>query len=253
MPTLLYQNKEWLKNKYINEKFPIYQIAKLCRISHRTIHRWMIKYDIPRRSASEAVHLGNANHCTLFKEAIEWINGELLGDGSLRSRSLYSASFGYGSKYIEYIKYISDTLKSFGIKQSGKIIKRIDKKLNNITYHYESCDYVELLHIRKKWYQNGKKIVPKDIKITPLTLRQHYIGDGSLRCQKGKRPRIFLYTYGFSIFNVRLLIKRLIILGFKVTRHPSSNIISFSSSSTKDFLNYIGKCPVKCYQYKWEY
>lgn len=252
MPTL-YRNKRWLEKKYINEKLPIYRIAKLCKVSHGTIHRWIIKFSIPQRSIGEAIHLGNANHCNLFSKMIEWINGELLGDGSLRSRSPYSASFGYGSKHKEYIQYISNTLKSFGIKQSGKIKKRIDKKLKNITYHYESRDYVELLPIRKKWYPKGKKIIPRDIKITPLTLRQHYIGDGSLRCQKGKRPRVSLFTYGFPIYDVIFLIKKLEILKFKMTRHPSSNIISFSSSSTKDFLNYIGKCPVKCYQYKWGY
>jgi len=247
---MLYKNKEWLYKIYWDENLSLSKIAKLCKFSHSTIHRWMIKFNIPQRSLNEAVHLGNANHCNLSEKAVEWINGELLGDGCLISRSVYSARFSYSSKYKEYIQYISDTLKSFGIKQSGEIKKRIDKRYNNIVYHYGSCDYAELLSIRKKWYLNGHKIIPKDIKITPLTLRQHYIGDGSLIYWK--RISVTLYTYGFLVSDVKWLIKQLIKLGFKVTRQ-SSNAIHVSVHSTKDFLNYIGKCPVKCYQYKFEY
>ena len=41
-------------------------------------------------------------------------------------------------------------------------------------------------------------------------------------------------------------------LGFKTTI-TADNRIRISAYSTKDFLNYIGKCPVKCYQYKFNY
>ena len=250
---MLYKNKEWLYKKYWDEKLSLSKIAKLCKFSHSTIHRWMIKYNIPQRSLNEAVHLGNANHCNLSEKTVEWINGELLGDGCLVSRSVYSARFSYSSKYKEYIQYISDTLKSFGIKQSGGIKKRIDKRHNNIVYHYGSCDYVELLPIREKWYPKGKKIVPKDIKLTSLTLRQHYIGDGSLNHPKHGNPRIILATNGFKISEVEWLIKQLLKLGFRASRRPSRNTIGISNKFTKDFLNYIGKCPVSCYQYKFVY
>ncbi|GAJ16965.1 unnamed protein product, partial [marine sediment metagenome] len=39
--------------------------------------------------------------------------------------------------------------------------------------------------------------------------------------------------------------------GFQCTRE-SDNKIHISTKSTKDFLNYIGPCPVKCYEYKWK-
>ena len=34
-------------------------------------------------------------------------------------------------------------------------------------------------------------------------------------------------------------------------RKLDANRISILTKSTKDFLNYIGDCPVSCYQYKW--
>lgn len=250
---MLYKNKEWLYKKYWNEELSICRIAKLCGVSYTTIYKWLKRYNIPRRHHSEAIHLSTANHCNLSQKAIEWINGELLGDGHLRSRSSYSASFGYSSKYEEYIEYISNTLKSFGIKQTGRIRRRIDKRHNNIIYHYVSRDYIELLPIRKKWYPKGKKMIPIDVRLTPLTLRQHYIGDGSLNHQKHGNPRIILATNGFKISEVKRLIKQLLRLGFKASRRPSRNTIGISNKFTKDFLDYIGKCPVSCYQYKFLY
>ncbi len=248
---LLYKNKEWLYNKYINEELSQERVGKLCRASQNTIWKWLHKHNIKPRSKSEAFHLRYANHCNLSQEAIEWINGELLGDGCLNSQSKYSARFTYGSKYKEYIEYVRDTLKSFGIEQAGKICKRKDKKRGNISYHYYSLCYPELLPIREQWYPHGKKIIPRDMEITPLTLRQHYIGDGCLYHPKQSRPSIKLCTYGFSITDVEYFVKELKKLGIKATRNII-NVIYISTFSVKDFLAYIGECPIKCYQYKWE-
>ena len=249
----LYQNKEWLYNKYWGEILSEIKIAKLCKTTRRAIRYWMDKFEIKRRSYSEVNHLRQANHCNLSKEAIEWFNGESLGDGCFCSQSSYSARFVYGSKYEKYVEYISSKLTFFGIKRSGKIYKQYHKNSDCSDYYYASCFYVELLPVYKKWYPNGKKIVPRDIELTPLTCRQWYIGDGCLKKPKKQKPHIKLATCGFSIPDVEWLVKKLINLGFKATRQSFDNVIHISSYSTKTFLDYIGKCPVKCYQYKWEY
>jgi len=203
--------------------------------------------------------MAKQKHCNLSQEAEEWLNGELLGDGCLQSpnASTYpisrSARFKYGSKYLKYCQYVSDTLNSFGIEQSGKITERYHKDWGNYSYCYNSRCYVELLPTQKKWYPEGKKIVPKDIELTPLVCRQWYIGDGCLVRKKWNRLNITLSTYNFSIPDVEWLVKELNKLKFKTTRKPSNNIIHISSYSTQDFLNYIGECPVICYQYKWSY
>lgn len=246
-----YKNKEWLENKYLKEKLSTYQIAKICKVTYETIRRWLKYFNIILRSDGEAVHLRQNHHCNLSQEAIEWLNGELLGDGSLNSNCIYSANIQYSSKYLEYINYISNTLQSFGIEQIGKIQKVYHKERGNISYHYKSRYYPELLSIYKKWYPRGKKIVPKNINLTSLTCRQWLIGDGCLKYSKGGSPYIELYTCGYSISNVKSLVKKLTGLGFKVMRWAYHNSIGISTISTKDFLNYIGTCPVKCYQYKF--
>jgi len=251
--TKQYQDKEWLEKKYLEEELSIYRIAEICGVVHYTIWCWLKKFNISIRSRNEAAHLRQANYCNLSKEAFNWIQGELLGDGSMESSSSYSARFRYDSKYLEYIKYVSDILRSFGIQQSGKINRRYQKEINCYSYRYASLKYVELLSIYKKWYPEGKKIIPKNLKLTPLICKQWYIGDGCLIHQLGVKPYIRLATDGFTISNVNILVGQLNDLGFKVTRQLSNNRINISTYSTKDFLNYIGKCPVKCYQYKFAY
>lgn len=248
----LYQNKEWLKEKYKKDELSTSQINKLCGMTG--VIYWLKKYNIIRRSNGESQHLSRTKHCKLSSEAIEWLNGELLGDGYINKRNPYSARFKYTSKYKEYIQYVSDILNSYGIEQIGRIDKEYyDKKTNFLNFRYCSSSYPELLPIHKRWYSNGKKIVPKDIKLTSLTVRQWFIGDGYLRHSKDSRSHIRLGTYGFLPEDVKWLVKQLINLGIEATKWLSDNTINISVNSTKDFLDYIGKCPVNCYQYKWEY
>ena len=165
------------------------------------------------------------------------------------NKSRISAIFCYSSKYEEYINYVCNILKSIGITT-----RRWQKDYGNrISYYCDSLCYKELLPIKKYWYPNGEKIVPRDLELTPLTCRQWYIGDGTISHRYNRRPFIKLYTNGFTIPDVEWLIDKINKLGFKATRQPIHNEIHISSYSTKDFLNYIGKCPVKCYQYKFNY
>lgn len=248
-----YEDKKYLYDNYINKKLSTYQIGKLCNVTGETIQRWMKKFDIPCRSYSELRHSEGVNHCKLSQKAIDWINGELLGDGSIQLNSKYSASFWYSSKYLEYIEYVRDALNSFGIEQAGKIYKRHHKDYGNYSYHYASRAYVELLPIRKQWYPKGKKIIPRNIELTPSTVRQWHIGDGCLMHREYRRPFIILCTYGFLVSDVKWLVEQFKKLGFLTKRQPSTNVIRVTSYSTKKFLKYIGNCPVNCYKYKWAY
>ena len=84
--------------------------------------------------------MSRRNNCNLSIEATHWIDGELLGDGCLHKISPRSAIFVYASKYQEYIEYVRDTLKSFGIEQAGKI-NRYYNILYHILYHNTNLLY----------------------------------------------------------------------------------------------------------------
>lgn len=49
-----YRNKDWLYDQYWNKKKSSFEIAKERNVSSSVVRKWMKKFNIPRRSASEA-------------------------------------------------------------------------------------------------------------------------------------------------------------------------------------------------------
>lgn len=260
-------NKEYLYKEYILNKKSAKSIAiSVGMKSENSVLAALKKFNIPTRSCSEAIHLAtNKNKCLLDKNILEFIYGELLGDGCIISVSKHSGTFKYGSCKKDYIQWLSGTLAAKGILQSGEIgvmyrkaphAKSIPKGM----FTYQSLCYRELRPIRLKFYPNGKKIVPEDIELSPIMLRQWYIGDGSLIHKKGnKHPYIVLSTNGFTNDDVDILISKLKKLTLKVTKGKAAGneyIIRVSAKSSRQFLDYIGPCPEEiknCYGYKWVY
>lgn len=246
-----YKNKKLLYWEYYICQKSLTEIGNLYNTSVRQVCNWMIKFNIPRRSLSESIHLAKINHCKFTKKLSDFIIGGLLGDGNIGlndSRIHYSAKYRQACKFKEYLEFISSEFESMGIKQGGNINERYHKKLDCYSYSYQTLAYNQFLDIYKQWYPSGKKTIPKDIKLNSSICQKWYMDDGYI---DKKSHYIILATCGFSILNVERLIQQLNNLGFKSNRRTSDNSIHISTKSTKDFLNYIGKCPVKCYQYKW--
>ena len=250
----IYKNKDWLYNIYIINKKSSVEIAKICNVYHSTVLRQLKKYNIKRRNISYSIHIKlNKNKVDLSKQAKQFIYGELLGDGHLTEGSRYACLFSYASKYKKYLEWLSSQLNNYGIKQSGKIYKRNIKGKNY--YQYFSKSYPEFKKIRKIFYPNNIKIIPNKINITPLLLRQWYIGDGSLikvkkRNKGNEKPYIRIATLGYNKEDLEIIIIKLCKLNLKCNLNKDK-VIRFSVYSTNDFLDYIGICPIDCYKYKW--
>lgn len=203
--------------------------------------------------------MNKSNHVNLSKDLLEFLNGELLGDGNLskiqNKELVTSARYNHGSKYREYLRWLNDKLVGFGVKQSGKIVERYGfapkSKRAYWSYRYASKSYVELANLYLKWYPNGKKIVPKDIKLTPVTVRQWYIGDGHFG--KGNSYHLEIATCGFTSSDVEFLVNKL--KGINIDCHRTNdNRIFIGISSINVFFDYIGNCPREIkdiYGYKW--
>lgn len=56
----MYHNKQWLKNKYFNEKLLMREIAILCNVQRETIAHWFKRFGFKGRSMSEC-HKGEWN------------------------------------------------------------------------------------------------------------------------------------------------------------------------------------------------
>lgn len=252
----LYRDKEWLEKEI--KKKSCYQIARVCQVTPMTIWNWLHRYRIPTQHQWP-------NHALLTKAALELLIGSLLGDGHIGRQSNISAGYCHTSSYKSYVEWLSKRLASFGISQAGKTYKGTYSppagEKYYTTFSYQSKSYVELKDLHSKWYRKARKderwstgrqkkwikILPTDLKLTRLVCRQWYIDDGSLNKES---DCITMCTQGFEVREVAFLVKLLGGLGFKAKRRKN-NQIWISSLSTQDFLDYIGACPVKCYEYKW--
>lgn len=248
-----YRNRDWLYEHYVILQESTYVMGQKAGCSYSTIRNWLHKFDIPVRTRSEGIFLATRNYLDPSDKLSNLLKGELLGDGCILMSSSRSALYHHGSKYREYVEWLSKTFADMGLEQVGKINKYWSEKGNAFGYHYQSRSYPELVPLRKRFYPNGEKIVPKDLILTPIMARQWYIGDGRLGNSVKRRSQISFSTCAFDKRSIDHLLKELRGQGFKVNHWPSCNRIGMLVESVKDFLEYIGPCPIDCYRYKWDY
>lgn len=250
-----------LKELYYNQSLTQAEIGARFGVYQSTVGRWLRQLDIPARSRAEAAHMKVANHVDLSETALSFMSGLLLGDGSLSSRSEFSAYYSHSSKYHEYLEWLVGQLGNFGVKIAGKINKRVryyhdePGRSPNIFYSICTCSYVELGDLKTKWYPEPerKKHPPRDLVLAPLTLRQWFIGDGSY--VEGHRSgslyrTVWLTNLAFSKADRRFLLNLLHRAGIGAVIVKRG--FQIRTRSLDRFFNYIGPCPVEdIYDYKW--
>ena len=98
-----------------------------------------------------------------------------------------------------------------------------------------------------RWYKDGVKIIPKDIKLTPLFCYWWYVMDGYI----SSINNIILCTDSFTIKDLEFIQ----ILFNKIDIYPTinnRNRLFFSSQESKKFFNFISNIKIqKEYEYKF--
>lgn len=260
--------KSWLEHQYLDLRRSTSVIAQECNRATSNVFYWLYKFEIPTRSRPES-HASWSNYVSLSSEALEFLRGELLGDGHLE-RIQWSSSYRHNSKHKEYLEWLSKELARFGINQSGKVLKHEatscckGKTFQYTSFSYQSRYYIDLKLLWQLWYRPAMKeekdrgrrfikVVPKDLELTSLVLRQWYLGDGYPQYYRNKRNGLGLSTQGFSRREVRFLADLLENLGLTASVHADNEIYVFARS-VNYFLDYIGPCPKEIrsiFGYKW--
>jgi len=143
------------------------------------------------------------------------IDGMMLGDGTLKQECRYP-SFWVEQTDEEYAKHLWEKFKELNLVNSNyKKRVKIDKRLNkngipykdSITYRFQSCSLPYFQKLMKRWYifegekdhggryKKKTKIIPKDLKLTPIVLAYWVMDDGSY-CKKSKT--IIICSHGFT-------------------------------------------------------
>lgn len=183
----------------------------------------------------------NFNFCNLSDIEKQILDGIVLGDGCLSETSRISARLTFGFKFKETLENIFDALPS--LKFSPAWQSKISK-----CWHSKSSFYSDLLSENKRWYVDKKKIVPKDIILTPISCYWWYIGDGYI-----SNGNVYLCTDCFVEKEVTMLVNKINNLGFKCAI-TSKNRIRFFKEDSLNFLNWIKNNNIihNQYKYKWE-
>ncbi len=193
----------------------------------------------------------------LTEEMIENIDGFLLGDGCIRHRDRPNTNASATLKYEEFGNYLAKVFYNYG----SSVTKRVSPAhYSSKAGYFKECKSVvlstkshpDLQKQRIRWYPNGIKEVPDDVRITPSSLLLWYLGDGSLFLDKGISPYVTFYTNSFSKTSIDILRNRLNDLNMTNWYLPN-NTIRLKTPAVKILFDMIGRSsPIECYSYKFD-
>jgi len=229
----------------------IRQIAKIKLCSATKIRNFMIKNEIALRTKGEGLSKYYENNIKMSKYSNEVITGELIGDAYIKP-NVRQSCLSFCSKHKSYCDYL------FNIFDKENLCKSYVKKV--IYYHkYHNKYYtifklrtvstIQIHHLRSKWYKNNIKIIPDDFKLTPTVMLHWYMGDGTL--PKGQYGVLCVdcFTNQENKFLSNLINKE---IGIKSSIIKSLNRIFIPKTSMSTLLDYMGACPIKEFNYKWD-
>jgi len=199
----------------------------------------------------------------LSDEFMENFTGFMLGDGYLsnRNKSKHSAQFCMRNKFPNYVYDVSRLLSEEDVEHVVKV--------NDIKGSFKGSGYSSTLYtkfyktftdLEGRWYETRSdgthfKVVPQDLKLTPISLLQWYIGDGYLVNLYGKPQRVQFCTDRYTdeeIYFLRDCFDR----DFNINAQIDWNRrrLRIPKRYLADFFEIIPKCP-NAYKndlgYKW--
>lgn len=172
----------------------------------------------------------------------EILIGSLLGDAYITKRG--QIQFEQSKDQQEYLVWKHQELSPISYRNIS-IVKRFDKRFSKTYTSYRFWTRQYFISWRKKFYADNKKIIPKDIQLTPLVLAVWYMDDGCLSDNK-----CIIATDGFSkediVFLQKLLLEE---IGIKTSVKNGSKLL-IRKESFNIFFSLVSPYILKCLRYK---
>jgi len=173
----------------------------------------------------------------------EIIIGSLLGDAHITARG--QIQFEQSTNQREYLLWKKDELETISYRNVS-FVKRLDKRNRKETSSYRFWTRQFFQDLRKIFYFNNKKIVPKDIQLTPLTIAVWYMDDGCFSDNK-----YIISTDGFRLNDI-LFLQRLLLDTFNIKSSlKNGSKILISRISMKKFSLLIDPYIIHSMRYKF--
>jgi hypothetical protein len=189
------------------------------------------------------------------KEIVDIIDGCLLGDGHITKVGNVFQVTSVSKKFIDYLEnvFIKNSILLRQLRITDECIKQFPGNAKpskcKKKYTLATSTYDFLKQLRKRWYPNGKKIVPNNMGLSPIILLYWYLGDGCVNHHGGNCWVIELATNGFSYKdNIELQSKFKDAFGIDSHVYPcrKNNTYRMSISGIDNvikFFDVIGSCP----------
>jgi hypothetical protein len=178
------------------------------------------------------------------------INGSLLGDGHITNQRYGNSAFAKNQcgKHEDYLKWHFDKLTPYSCSIKYYDNYCLGKKYDRISFRTKSN--LSFAKLREKWYPSGKKIIPQDLKLDPLTIAVWFFDDGSnsikSRCCK-------FATYCFTKKECEFLAEELTNFNIKCNI-SKKNVIIVKTQSYKELVDLIKPYMLwDCFKHKVQY
>ncbi len=175
------------------------------------------------------------------------IIGCVLGDGYLRKLEGRKNAFlevNHSAKAKEYVEWKYRILKE--ICKSPPKERSIDEKRKALRFY--TREHPEITEIYERFYQNGKKVVPKGFELNPLILAVWFMDDGS----KTKKGNVYLNTQKFDWKSQRRLLHALRMIGIRARMNKDKKYwrIRIYKESIPRLVELISPYVIKSMRYK---
>jgi hypothetical protein len=255
-----------MRDMYLRDKMSTREIAEKSteclgvKVSTYQAYAMLKKDGVQLRSISESVSRAmstlDPDKSFMDEKTLEWVDGFLLGDGSiLRSKRLCSgARFSIGSSENEWATFAMRGFAAYGATQPRENKRLDDPKNPNSTWSSVTWTHPDIVAQARRWYPDGKKEVPCDIRITPTSVLLWYLGDGSICSDlESNYSAVQLATCAFDPERIeQVLIPKLYTVGIDGVHEKAKNSIRIRTSSIGVFFDYIGRSsPISCYVHKF--
>lgn len=232
------------------------EIGKIVGHSQGWVSAQMRAAGIRARGNAESVHLAlRAPPLTKSTALQELVDGLLLGDASIEQGATGSRlRLVQTLKHRPWIRQVRKQLEASDVALTTVELKAGEVEFNGKNYQrnraegFRSLSYTYFTEERKRWYPEGTKRVPKDVRLTPLSIAHWYFGDGTVGC-KGYHAKFC--TDGFITADVEYLMERLnITFGWNPIREERNRILLCKTTDRASLLNMVQPLTPSCFRHK---
>ncbi len=254
-------SKTEFKNLY-NNGCSLDDIAKQYNVPREHITYLREFFGIKRKGATFQKRLKTETPLTKIAKNI--IVGSLLGDGHITTGGYFSEK--HSEKQMDYLQFKSDILKNIHSNQVMEYSEKIDDRSGKIikTYALRTITHSFLIKMRKEWYQNTVKILPKNIQsiMNRQILAIWYMDDGSTdwcyrngtKKYKNQKPSCKICSESFTLEeNMQLIdvLKNKFNLNAKILNiGENKNRLYFSTIESEKLIKLISPFMVDSMKYK---